>query len=104
MQLHYDHISQMDLGLFLRMIKAMEEHDARDILSRIQVPTLIIAGGRDIFTRYSVQEKTHKDIPDSEFLKIPLGTHVLPLEQPELINSWINKFLQEKIWPGEGQA
>ena len=99
MRAHFNSIARIDIGLFLRMVKAMDDHDAGDILPRVKIPTLVVAGTADMFTRYWAQEKTYRSIPGAEMLKVPLGTHVTPIEQPELINMRIDKFLEERVWP-----
>ncbi|MDD5224279.1 MAG: alpha/beta hydrolase [bacterium] len=99
MQAYYDHVSQFNVGLFLRMIKAMGEHDGWDVLPNIKVPALVIAGTHDRFTIYSAQEEMQRRIPGSEFLKVPLGTHPILVEQPDLINLRVGKFLEARVWP-----
>jgi len=103
MQLHYDHIAKLNIAITLKMAKAMQTHSAYDLLPHIKIPVLVIGGTKDIFTCYWAVEKMHHMTPNSEILTIPLGTHVLLIEQPEFINLRIDKFIEERLWPS-GQA
>ena len=90
---YFTHLSSMDPRLFLGMLKHASEHTAYDHLPRIDVPTLIVAGTNDTFTPYWLSEEMHDRIPRSEMLTVPGGTHVAPIEQPELIALRLEKFL-----------
>jgi pimeloyl-ACP methyl ester carboxylesterase len=82
----------MDPRLFLGMLKHASEHDAWDHLPSIKIPTLIVAGTQDTFTPYWLSEEMHDRIPGSELLTVPGGTHVAPIEQPELLTLRLEKF------------
>jgi pimeloyl-ACP methyl ester carboxylesterase len=90
---YFRHLSSMDPRLFLGMLKHASEHTAFDHLPEVKVPTLIVAGTADTFTPYWLSEEMHDRIPGSEMLTVPGGTHVAPIEQPELIALRLEKFL-----------
>ena len=90
---YFRHLSSMDPRLFLGMLKYASEHSAFDHLPDVKVPTLIVAGTDDTFTPYWLSEEMHDRIPDSEMLTVPGGTHVAPIEQPELLTLRLEKFL-----------
>jgi pimeloyl-ACP methyl ester carboxylesterase len=90
---YFTHLSAMDPRLFLGMLKHASEHTAYDHLPNIRVPTLIVAGTADTFTPYWLSEEMHDRIPGAEMLTVPGGTHVAPIEQPELITLRLEKFL-----------
>jgi len=90
---YFTHLSAMDPRLFLGMLKHASEHTAYDHLPNIRVPTLIVAGTDDTFTPYWLSEEMHDRIPGAEMLTVPGGTHVAPIEQPELITLRLEKFL-----------
>lgn len=89
---YFRHLAVMDPRLFLGMLEHASEHTAYDHLPRVDVPTLIIAGTDDTFTPYWLSEEMHDRIPGSEMLTVPGGTHVAPIEQPELITLRLEKF------------
>ncbi|HUJ26210.1 MAG TPA: alpha/beta hydrolase [Myxococcales bacterium] len=90
---YFRHLSAMDPRLFLGMLKHASEHSAFDHLPDVKVPTLIVAGTADTFTPYWLSEEMHDRIPGAEMLTIPGGTHVAPIEQPELLTLRLEKFL-----------
>ncbi|MBI4197160.1 MAG: alpha/beta hydrolase, partial [Deltaproteobacteria bacterium] len=63
---------------------------------KIKVPTLILGGELDQFTPAWISKKMHRLIPNSEILMIHKATHAALVEQPELVNLRIEKFLLEK--------
>lgn len=97
LQPYLDHIKSLDLRVFFGMAKRMNEHNVKDLLPKIKVPTLIIAGEDDIFTPWQISDEMHRLIPDSEILTIPHGSHAAIVEQPELINLRIEKFVRERL-------
>ena len=90
---YFRHLSGMDPRLFLGMLRHASEHTAYDHLPHVDVPTLIVAGTQDTFTPYWLSEEMHARIPGSELLTVPGGSHVAPIEQPELIALRLEKFL-----------
>lgn len=99
-QPYLEHVANMDLRVFMRMLKGLAEHSAEEILPTITVPTYIIAGEFDSFTPTSRSHEMHQMIPNSDLLVVPGGTHVAPVELPDLINSTIEKFLRNTgFWP-----
>ncbi len=90
---YFRHLASMDVRVFLGMLKHASEHSALDHLPEIDVPTLVIAGTNDTFTPYWLSEEMNARIPGSEMLTVPGGTHVAPIEHPELIALRLDKWL-----------
>jgi pimeloyl-ACP methyl ester carboxylesterase len=90
---YFAHLASMDPRLFLGMLRHASEHTAYDHLPAVDVPTLIVAGTEDTFTPFWLSEEMHDRIRGSELLTVPGGTHVAPIEQPELIALRLEKFL-----------
>jgi pimeloyl-ACP methyl ester carboxylesterase len=88
------HMTHVDFPMFLRMLRAAGEHSAEDYLPRIDVPVLVIAGEKDTFTPASLSAFMAEQIPDAELLMVPGGTHVAPIEQPELVRARIKAFFE----------
>ncbi len=97
MQPFYDHQTIVDVPTGLRMAVAATEHSARDMLSSIQVPVLVVAGGQDNFTPPELSKVMRDEVPDVEFLEVPDGTHTTLLEAPELVNGRVMEFLDERV-------
>lgn len=90
---YFRHLSSMDPRLFLGMLKHASEHSAWDHLPQVGVPALVVAGTADTFTPYRLSVEMHERIPKSELLTVPGGTHVAPIEHPELLALRLEKFL-----------
>jgi pimeloyl-ACP methyl ester carboxylesterase len=91
------HMTHVDFPMFLRMLRAAGKHSAGDLLGRIEVPVLVVAGERDTFTPAFLAEAMAEAIPTGELLMVPRGTHVTPIEQPELVNARIKAFLRDRV-------
>jgi pimeloyl-ACP methyl ester carboxylesterase len=94
---YLSHMTHVDFPMFLRMLRAAGEHSAEDMLADISVPTLVVAGERDTFTPAFLAQTMAKAIPGAELLVVAKGSHVAPIEQPELVNATIERFLRERV-------
>ena len=101
---YFRHLASMDPQLFLGMLKHASEHSALDHLPHVNVPTLIVAGTDDTFTPYRLSEEMLSRIPGAELLTVPGGTHVAPIEHPELITLRLEKFFARIAARGAGAA
>jgi len=88
------HMTHVDFAMFLKMLRAAGDHSAEDYLAQIDVPVLIVAGEKDTFTPGSLSQWMAEQIPGAELLVVPAGTHVAPIEQPELIGARIKAFVE----------
>jgi pimeloyl-ACP methyl ester carboxylesterase len=94
---YLSHMTHVDFPLFLRMLRAAGEHTAGDLLSEIDVPVLVVAGERDTFTPAFLAQAMAEAIPKGELLMVPRGTHVTPIERPELVDARVLQFLRERV-------
>jgi len=89
---YLEHMVDMELPMFLRMLRAAGEHTTEDMLPTIDVPVLVIAGEKDTFTPPRLAEQMARAIPKGE-LVMTSGTHVVPLEQRALVEEKILDFV-----------
>lgn len=87
------HLAEMDMRVFARLARDLAEHSARDVLPEIDVPTLVVGGGRDRFAPLWVIEEVAALIPDAELLPLVLGSHAAPIEEPRLIERALERLL-----------
>jgi pimeloyl-ACP methyl ester carboxylesterase len=92
---YFEHLSGVDPRLFFSILRHAGRHSAYDHLPKVDVPTLIIAGTKDSFTPYWLSEERADRIPGAEMLTVPGGTHAATIEQPELIQLRLERFLEE---------
>ena len=93
------HLTAVGFPFFFRMAKQMGEHSARDILSSVACPALIIAAEYDSFTPPRLAREMADRIEDSRLVWLKGASHAGIVEQPETINAAVETFLSEKILP-----
>jgi pimeloyl-ACP methyl ester carboxylesterase len=70
------------------------EHDVRDVLPRIDVPTLLLYGDKDVRSPLNVAEEMHASIPGSKLVVIPGVGHMSDMEAAERFNAEVLSFLR----------
>lgn len=68
--------------------------DTTEALSRISVPTLLIRGKEDKITPLHLMQEMADQIPGATFIEIDQCGHLPNLEDPEVFNNAMNKFLE----------
>lgn len=94
---YWEHIAVMDPDLYLNMLRAVGEHSAEDLLPNIDVPTLVIAAERDTFTPPQLAEHMARSIPGARHVLVKNGSHAAPVEQPEVFQRAIERFLDSHL-------
>jgi pimeloyl-ACP methyl ester carboxylesterase len=89
-------IMECDLNIYHRILGHLNDHNAAEVLPKIRVPTLIIAGEKDIFTPASEAEKMAEKIPGAQFFSLPQATHYALLEFPDLLMDRISRFVGDE--------
>ncbi|MFT4626645.1 MAG: pimeloyl-ACP methyl ester carboxylesterase [Myxococcota bacterium] len=97
---YLEHMEHMDAQVFLRMVHLMADHDMSDFLPQIPVPTLVIAGERDIFTPLHRSHAMAEAIPGAELMVLAEASHAAIVEDPDTINLRIRRFLTERVYAG----
>lgn len=94
---YLEHLSLLDIEVFVEFARTAQEHDASPWLGDIHVPVLVVAGEKDLFTPRRLSLEMAQRISGAELLEIPRGSHAALIEQPELINLRLEKFLRERV-------
>ena len=94
---HAAQFSELNMSVLWRIMSEMRAHSAAEVLPTVQVPVLILAGRKDLFTPQTVQERMHSLLPDSELVWFEEGGHLLPVEEASGIVSTVNDFLARRI-------
>jgi pimeloyl-ACP methyl ester carboxylesterase len=93
-----EHLTRIDPRSVQAMIASAETHSAWDVLDRIDVPVLIVAGGRDPFApAETVGEKMHARCPRARLVHLPNGTHTALFDHAEEIGDAVDAFLRVSI-------
>lgn len=90
---YMEHLATMDMRVFARLARDLSEHSAADVLPTVDVPALVVGGGRDRFAPLWVCEEMHRRMPGSDLLRLTLGSHAAPIEEPRLIERALLKLL-----------
>jgi pimeloyl-ACP methyl ester carboxylesterase len=96
---YFEELAAVDPLLFVRMLASAGETNSADHLPEVDVPTLIVAGGKDTFTPVRLSEAMHRSIHGSVLAVIPQGTHVTPLEYPSAVARHVRVFLSRHLRP-----
>jgi pimeloyl-ACP methyl ester carboxylesterase len=80
---------------FRTMARASAEADLRDVLPRIDVPTLLVHGESDVRAQRSVAEALRASIPSSRLIVLTGVGHVSSVEAPDQFNRVMRPFLRE---------
>lgn len=87
----------VSLATALSGLSAMETWDGRTVLENITNPTLVIWGDRDRSYGWSQPEALWRGIKDSSLAVLPGCGHNAHMEQPEIFNAIVRKFLPETV-------
>lgn len=79
---------------YLAQLAVIQEHDTREQLGQITVPTLVLAGEQDILIPTALSHDLHELIPGSKWRTTP-GGHGCIWEHPDAFNSAFVGFLLE---------
>jgi pimeloyl-ACP methyl ester carboxylesterase len=85
---------------FRAMARASAEN-VRDVLARVDVPTLLVYGDQDVRAPLAVAEDLHASIPGSRLVLLPGVGHVCNVEAPEAFNAAVREFASD---PGRAGA
>jgi 3-oxoadipate enol-lactonase len=75
----------------------MTRADSTPLLSSMHVPTLILVGAEDRVTPPAAAEQLHRGIAGSELIVISEAGHLTNLEQQELFNGALARFLSHRV-------
>jgi len=87
-------VANIDVRVFLTLFEELTQHNSMSDLSKVSVPTLVVAGEKDSLTPSYVQQQITNTIPKSELYLLPNGSHCVQLDFPDLVNAKIGQFLK----------
>jgi pimeloyl-ACP methyl ester carboxylesterase len=95
----------VDWVIYSDLLSRLDEHDAEDVLEKVEVPVTIVTGDRDLMTPPSTAEHMHRLIPNSRLVVIKGGTHYTPVEYPAVIADELGRLLDRVPgWERAGRA
>ena len=79
---------------FRTMARALAEANVRDVLPRVDVPTLLLYGDKDVRAPLTVAEDLLTAIPSSALVVMEGIGHMSNVEAPERFTAEVRAFLQ----------
>src|SRR5262249_36749139 len=92
---YFEHLERLDLRVWFALAQDLLTHDASEVLPSVSVPALVVAGERDLFTPVRRSQEMAAAIPGAELLVLRGGSHAALVEQPEVIDQAVGRFLQQ---------
>ncbi len=92
------HYGRLEFGLYADTLRGLGEHDAWDVLPRVDIPTAVICGARDLLTPSHVAVRMASQIRGASLLVIPEGTHFVAVERPDLVNGEVQALLERAAY------
>jgi 3-oxoadipate enol-lactonase len=83
----------IDWRIYSDLLTRLDEHDAEEVLDKIDVPVTIVTGDRDLMTPPATAEHMHRTIRGSRLVVIEGGTHYTPVEYPAFIVEELGRLL-----------
>ena len=94
---HISQIGDVNFSVLFRMMSALRLHSTAELLPHADVPVLVLAGRRDLFTPPSVQERMAELIPGAELVWFDDAGHMLPVEEPDGITAALLEFVARRV-------
>lgn len=94
MRSFYEHLGAIDGPTWVAMGIAAQQHTAADLLEHIDVPVLVVSGGRDRMTPHAVSVEMARRLPRGEHLSLPHASHVGLYEYPDVIGDALEDFMR----------
>jgi 3-oxoadipate enol-lactonase len=81
------------VGVSRAVMGVITRRGVHNQLNKIDIPTLIIVGEKDIATVPEKSKRIHESISKSKIVTITNAGHMSPVEEPEAVNTAIDEFL-----------
>lgn len=90
-------MARMSPELFLELLQQAARHSTEDVISRVRVPTLVMAGAQDRFIPLSTMREVAFTIPGAQWVVLPDASHALPAEYPEDVSEHVRRFASQAL-------
>ena len=82
-----------DAESYRYLVEAIRRFDTRRRIQRIQAPTLVITGDRDVVVPRGIQQQLVRGIPNVQWQIVRDSGHATPIDQPDEFNRIVMEFL-----------
>jgi pimeloyl-ACP methyl ester carboxylesterase len=88
-----EEFTTIDFDVYLRTLRALNDHDGSRALAGVDAPTLVVTGSRDLILPPRAARHLASRLPRAELYVVADATHYAPAEFPDLVNARIDRFL-----------
>lgn len=88
-------VAYINKDVFFTLFNEMIKKNYTKLLSKIKIPTLIIAGNKDPLTPLQKQETLNKNIKNSKIFIFEEGSHCTQLDFPEKLSHVLKQFIEK---------
>ncbi len=81
---------------FLQFAKSLNNRNLTEIeksIGKISFPVLIVRGDADPYLSADISERLHREIRESQLIRIPTGGHFLQEDEPDMLVEMIHTFI-----------
>lgn len=87
--------ASLDFEAYGETMRYLGEHDASDLIHRLDVPALVITGSNDLFTPIETAREMASTLPDADLVVVEGGTHYTAVEFPREVNEHLRDFIKK---------
>jgi len=85
--------TELDMDAVLELLDCFNRLDLTKDLHRINAPTLVLVGEKDVLKPRKYSERIAREIPGADLVVVPSAGHAICLEKPNLFNAILLGFL-----------
>jgi pimeloyl-ACP methyl ester carboxylesterase len=89
-------VASVDPRTFFRLLRELSKGMTSALLSKVRVPTLVIAGARDHVTPPEQMQRLAEGLPDGVYVEIPAGSHNVQLDFGEYVGMKAEEFWRQR--------
>jgi 3-oxoadipate enol-lactonase len=87
-------VASHDHRRYMQTLAALGRHDLRSELAQLNLPVMLLAGGKDLLVRPSVIHDVARRIPGAEVRIVDDTSHFMHLEDAAAVNAHLDDFLK----------
>ncbi len=91
------HVDRLDMRLIASLGRSYIDHSAEHLLPRVRVPTLIVAGEKDLLAPPAHAHRVARKLSRAEVHVCSDCTHLAPVEKPDEVHDVVDAFLSRNL-------
>jgi pimeloyl-ACP methyl ester carboxylesterase len=91
----FEELEPFSIGSAIKQFAAIKKFRVKSMLSRIDLPTMIVKGSDDQFVPNANSDLLHELIANSKLVNVPGGGHEMTIDHPKEVKQIILTFVEE---------